>query len=300
MQSWQKDLLFREMFPDKFMRARALNHEQQRRGVVSLQERNNLVNATVDALQRLQVSLVGHDLELHWTGQLLAYMYRYQASTPAQTPEEQFEHAYVLRKWLFWVPISLMQQSASKGPSLLVLAHLYATALSLKPLFPDLIHTYSTCLVIEPLETIVGMTDAMQMEHGASTSSLEIAALMHFPRQVWYNHRDQLLDLMQGSPESRRSMSSVTYSQEAYVPSQVGDLSPAFTPAPPHDSSLSMATEFLAVPMAQEGFSYGTSNWGAMPSPGFPPLASNMPAFDSSDDFRGLHGGFVNPLPIWT
>ena len=68
---------------------------------VTLDQRAAILRSLVDALEQLQVGLIGHDLELHWIDQLLAFVYRLQTAPPAATIDEQFQHTYMLRKWLF-------------------------------------------------------------------------------------------------------------------------------------------------------------------------------------------------------
>jgi len=97
------------------------------------------------------------------------------------------------------------------------------------------------------------------------------------------------------------------------------NLSPAFTPAamymtPRGSYSSSDATRrssYLEVPTPQmstdsHGFTYNTSQWGAMPSPGFPSHVftsepDSLLDFQEEDiSFGDLSQGFVKPSEIWT
>lgn len=86
------------------------------------------VQHVYQALQRLQPYLAENEAEKKWLEQSLGYVDRLRTTNPAQTAEEQFGQLYVLRKWMFWVPITLL--SARKGDvfMLVVLAHFYAVA----------------------------------------------------------------------------------------------------------------------------------------------------------------------------
>jgi hypothetical protein len=278
-----------------------------------------VVQTVVQSLQRLQYGLVGLDMEVYWVEQLLSYLQRLQATAPAQSPEEQFTQSYMLRKWLFWVPVSLLQRQGGKGPAMLTLAHFYAAALTLEPLFPDLGASFCSALALPALENIINVTTAMRSEQGLDSASSEIASLMQFPQQAAFNYRSQL---MQSHPGVSIQPTPITYDFSADMSNYAatGNLSPAFAPSTPHytpsGSSLSSSsTPYLEVPSSQNsqtGFSYGTSSWGAMPSPGFPPQAytSGLEGGDMYDmsglslggiqGVPGFRGGFVSPLPIWT
>lgn len=266
---------------------------------ITLNERSHILQTFIEALEQLQLGLLGNDLELHWVDQLMSYMIRLQTIPPAHTAEEQFQHAYMLRKWMYWVPISLLRRPGSKGPSILVLAYLYSAAIALQPLFPDLtlsfgntFATFPTSFSLPPLEAIIRMTDAMQSSQGHNAASSEIASLMHFARQTFSNHRNQQ---SQGS----------SYLNEVNLNAmlQGGNISPAFTPAPlSFTPTLASNAAYLGVPQ-QSGFTYVSDNWGVVPSPGFPPLHhDSFGSYDSAEELYPINTttGFVNSIPIWT
>jgi hypothetical protein len=292
----------------------------RRRASISATDRSMTLQTIGQTLQRLQYGLVGLDMEAYWVDQLLSYVQRLQATPPAQSPEEQFSQSYMIRKWLFWVPISLLQRQGGKGPAMLALAHFYATALTLEPLFPDLGASFCSALALPALENIINVTTAMRSEQGLDSASSEIATLMSFPQQAAFNYRSQLL---QSQPGAAMQSVPVAYDFTADMNNYTatGNLSPAFAPSTPHytpsasTSVSSSSTPYLEVPSSldgQTGFSYGTSSWGAMPSPGFPPqaytsgLEGDMYDMNGSLSLGSVHGapgfrgGFVSPLPIWT
>jgi hypothetical protein len=288
----------------------------RRRASISTTDRSVVIQTVVQSLQRLQYGLVGLDMEAYWVEQLLSYLQRLQVTPPAQSPEEQFTQSYMLRKWLFWVPVSLLQRQGGKGPAMLTLAHFYAAALTLEPLFPDLGASFCSALALPALENIINVTTAMRSEQGLDSASSEIASLMQFPQQAAFNYRSQL---MQSHPGVVLQPTPITYDFSADMNNYAatGNLSPAFAPSTPHytpsgSSMSSSSTPYLEVPSSQNsqtGFSYGTSSWGAMPSPGFPPQAytSGLEGGDVYDmsglslgGVPGFRGGFVSPLSIWT
>lgn len=140
---------------------------------------------------------------------------------------------------------------------------------------------------------------------------------MQFPQQAAYNYRNRLL---QNNPNASLESIPTAYDFNADLMNytSTGNLSPAFAPSTPHynpsasASGSSTSTPFLEVPSSQAaaptGFGYGTSSWGAMPSPGFPPQGYTTGLEGDMYDMSGLslsgapgfRGGFVSPLPIWT
>ncbi|RMX72410.1 hypothetical protein D0869_14647 [Hortaea werneckii] len=186
MQSWKHESLFAEYVAEEDLLATAFR-APRRRSSVSAHERVSILQNVLYSLQRLQSALVGHEQELGWAYQLHAYVQQLQGIDPAQTPEDQFNCLYQLRKWLFWVPVSLLQGQSSQGPALLTVAHLYSTALALEPLFPELGSSFCSAMTLQPLEAIISVTDAMQSQHGINTSTMEIGMLMQYPQQIAMN-----------------------------------------------------------------------------------------------------------------
>lgn len=304
MQSWKHESIFAEYINEEDLTMNPYGSTRQA-ALPEPSERHAILATSIQSLQQLQRFLGGHESEGYWIGQLLQYVQRLQASAPAQTPDEQFSHLYLLRKWLFWVPVLLLQRQGGQGPAMLTLAHLYATSIALEPLYPDFGSAFCARIALAPLETIINVTDAMQSQRAMDQNSIEIASLMQFPRQMAMNFRGRMADTQQGAYKQEASMYSVNPETLNYT--SIGNLSPAFAPSPLHSSGVqaqaqATLTSYLEVPISQSGFTYGTQSWGAMPSPGFPPQS-----FAGQDDqfygyslssFRG--GGFVTPTAIWT
>lgn len=235
-----------------------------------------ILSNTIHALEQLQHSLSAHEAESYWIGQLLSYMQRLQASNPASNPDEQFSHLYLLRKWLFWVPTLLLQRQGGQGPAMLTLAHFYATALALEPLYPDLGSVFCARIALPPLEAIVHVTSAMH-SHAMDQNSVEIATLMNFPRHMAMSFRSRVSDGHAGSAK-QSSPNLLNLNPETFDFTSIGNMSPAFAPSPLHPASgqtpVLHSSPYLEVPSSQvAGFTVGTQQWGAMPSPGFPPQA---------------------------
>ena len=308
MQSWRHESLFAEFIAEEDLVAASIR-TPRRPSSAKPNERAAILQSAIQSLQRLQLTLVGHEHESSWVGQILAYLYRLQTSAPAQTPEEQFSHLYMLRKWLFWVPVSLLQRPEGKGPAMLTLSHLYATALSLEPLFPDLGSSFCAALALPPLEAIINLTSAMQSEQGADPASMEIGSMMQYPQQTALSYRQKAMHAQTPMSQQENPMFAINPDTLSYT--TIGNLSPAFAPSTPahYSSQTNSAAQspFLEVPIpTHPGFGYGTSSWGAMPSPGFPPQVyttqeEQMYGYGMSAMSLGaFRSGFVSPASVWT
>lgn len=309
MQSWKHESLFAEFVVEEDLVANAYR-QHRRRPSVNLSERSTILQNAINALQRLQLTLVGQELETHWVNQLLTFLQTILGLDPPQGPEEQFNQLYHLRKWLFWVPVQLLQRQEGQGSAMLTLAHFYATALALEPLFPDLGSSFCAAMSLGPLESIITFTDAMRSETLMTSSAMEIASLMQWPQQTALIYRTRA---MQPPPSMIPQDPIYNVGPETLSYTTVGNISPAFAPSSlhygvqqPNSQSSSRPSSFLEVPSvyqgATTGFGYGTETWGAVPSPGLPAAAYSSSQEDAYGymPLGGFQSGFVNSAPIWT
>ncbi|KAK4961720.1 hypothetical protein LTR10_002211 [Elasticomyces elasticus] len=292
MQSWKHESLFAEYVAEEDILATAFR-QHQRRPSVDPTEKGVILQNAAYALQSLQSTLPGHELELHYINQLLVYIQQLQGLNPARTPDEQFNYLYQLRKWLFWIPVSLLQRQSGQGSALLTLAHFYAVALSLEPLFPDLGSSFCSATALPPLEAIIAVTSQMQTEH-MNAASAEIASLMQYPRATAYNYRSRAMQFQQVKQEEQLMQPVLGFDPSALP---FGNLSPAFAPSTPHynvSHPTSAPASYLEVP-SNASFSSNTQTWGVpSPSPGLPPQV-----YTTQED-QMYFGRFVQPLAIWT
>ncbi|KAK3643955.1 hypothetical protein LTR56_006745 [Elasticomyces elasticus] len=292
MQSWKHESLFAEYVAEEDILATAFR-QHQRRPSVDPTEKGVILQNAAYALQSLQSTLPGHELELHYINQLLVYIQQLQGLNPARTPDEQFNYLYQLRKWLFWIPVSLLQRQSGQGSALLTLAHFYAVALSLEPLFPDLGSSFCSATALPPLEAIIAVTSQMQTEH-MNAASAEIASLMQYPRATAYNYRTRAMQFQQVKQEEQLMQPVLGFDPSALP---FGNLSPAFAPSTPHynvSHPTSAPASYLEVP-SNASFSSNTQTWGVpSPSPGLPPQV-----YTTQED-QMYFGRFVQPMAIWT
>lgn len=312
MDGWRHESLFAG-----FIAPFLSDTSQEPRSHPSHQERQSILSAVLSSLNRLRPFLIGHESESYWVDQIFSYVEILLTSLPAQTVVEQFDQLYKLRKWVLFVPSLLLELPVASAPATLVLAHLYATALALEPLFPDLGPSFCAAACLEPLEKIIQMTDSMQMNQNFGQHAIEIGNLMQFPQQAaasfrWIQtqQRNEYLQ-MHDSSHSGSYTGSVHFDPESMSYTTFANLSPGFVPTQLTSrlravSSDSHSSYLDAPPPSSQPYESATNEWGTGPSPGFPAqpyVVSNEQQeydWDLDAQYGGFRGGFVNPPSIWT
>lgn len=302
LQSWKHESVFAEYIAEEDLFATSFQ-THGRRHSVSSSERNAVLQNTIHALQRLRLALAGHESELRRTNELLEYVQRLQSAYPPESAEEQFNHLYYLRKYLFWIPVSLLQQpGGGQGPAVMTIAHFYSTALDLEPLFPDLGSSFCAALALPALEAVFSTMSTMQASQQMNPLVQEVVGMMQHPQNAALNYRSRA---MLGQSSMMPQMPITTVSPDSLSYTTVGNLSPAFRPSPmdtPTPQSSGSYSSYLEVPgpSSNPGFGYGTQSWGSAASPGFPAMPTGYAMLDEQS-YGGFQTGLVaSPASIWT
>jgi hypothetical protein len=322
MAGWKHESVFADM-----INLSPYRPSEDPRPLPSMQERHAILMSVLAALQRLQPVLIVNSPEAYWIEQLLGYISYLLNTQPAQTAAEQFDQLYSLRKWVLFVPCLLLDKPMVDGPSTLVVAHLYATALALEPLFPSLGASFCAANSLPPLEKIIQMTAPMQTDDQFGHHAQEIGSLMRFPQQAVSTYRARLSWTQQHLEQIRLQH---TPQQSPYTPvfnldgtstpfMNFGNLSPSFVPSSVDhgreerqlSSGSLVGSPYLGMPTPspsyESGYSDGTSQWGTAPSlPSNHYTTGEQEHAYSSYDFEqaeaphgGFRGGFVVPPTIW-
>ena len=282
---------------------------------MSQDARREHLNALTDihaSLQRLQPYLSRNDQETKWVDQLKGYLDRLRASNQPQTPEEQFNQLYALRKWLFWVPISLLAAKRGDINVLVVLAHFYATALALEPMFPDVASVFVADLSLRPLEDIIQIVQAYQDPRFDSRVQT-LSYLVQFPidmvssyktRREWARQQITNVSPIQQSSYALDTLNLDLENQIAQY-SYGQSLSPAFAPSPltflPSGMSSTPTSPYLEVPRSTVDV-YGTTSYATplgSPAAVLPPYSAPHEHAFNYGMSTGYPSGFV-ATPIWT
>ncbi|KAF2715648.1 hypothetical protein K504DRAFT_31084 [Pleomassaria siparia CBS 279.74] len=324
MQPWRHE----SMFADYIVEHSPMPHKRFMNPIslpVSQEARRDHLNTMAEihnSLQRLQPYLSRHDQEGKWVDQLRGYIERLRTSTPPQSAEEQFVQLYALRKWLFWVPISLLAAKRGDVTVMVVLAHFYATALALEPMFPDIGSVFCANLAVGPLEEITQIVQDYQNPQYEQRLQ-GVAYLVQFPSDLaasYKSRRDwERQQAGEASPIQQPHFGLETLSLDidnqiaAYSYGQ--SLSPAFAPSPlnflPPGLQSGQTSPYLEVPRTTVEV-FAASSYASpitpITSPATAPPHYPIPEehpFNFGMPMGGYHHGgnqmFVaTPTTIWT
>lgn len=147
---------------------------------------NSILQQTVMALDNLMVYLAGRPRDGSFVNQLRDYVRRLLGVKMAISPEEQFQHLYAFRKWLLWIPLASMRSPEKDYTTLLVLAYLYAIALQMDALYPNVAPVFCSAMAERPLKEIFREFDKLQMQqesYGGQHLEMQLD-LLSFPRRI--------------------------------------------------------------------------------------------------------------------
>jgi hypothetical protein len=145
------------------------------------------------ALSRLVAAVVPQGRDRRHIDELASYCETLARSPLPQSPREQFDVLYHFRKLLLWAPVSLLGGGSGAGPAtgrlepstLVALAHLYASALAMEPVFPDIGAAFLGGLAAAPLtQCLVRAQQSADSGEYDAASAAAVAQLMDFPRQA--------------------------------------------------------------------------------------------------------------------
>lgn len=325
MQSWRHESMFADYIAEQipFHGKTFMNQSYSPISSETRREHLAILSDVQNSLSRLQpyLSLTRHEQEGKWIEQLRNYIERLRASGAAQSAEEQFGQLYALRKWLFWVPISLLAAKRTDATVMVVLAHFYATALALEPMFPEIGAVFCANRSLGPLEEIVLLVQGYQ-NPSYDDRTQSVSYLIQFPNDVATSYKTRREWMRQqigeGSPVTQTPYNLETLNmdlQNQLAQYSYGQsLSPAFAPSPlnffPAASLPGLASgptsPYLEVPRTSVDLTYSSSSYASplgSPATGSSysvpeqphPFSFGMPPFGYQNP-----SGFVTATPIWT
>jgi hypothetical protein len=272
-----------------------------------------------DSIENLQSYLFLREEEAPWVEQLKDYITQLQGVRPASTPEEQFNHLYSFRKWLFWIPTALLQTDCRDYQTLLILAYYYSTALQLEPLYPNVSAAFCSTMVLKPLEEIFKAFQTLQTSTLFPDQHIDtLVALLAYPKQVYASYNDRKLRRESGGriprlspPGFDRFGSELGHTYDDY---RYGSHpSPAFPPPLRRQvSDISCAgsglgSPYLEVPALQWGDASSSSSLESHGPSSFT-LPSMSAGFDTEDlygfnkasmDYGAATGFTLTAPPLW-
>ena len=112
------------------------------------------LDQTIQALRMTQKRVSHHPEHSQRLGDLIVFTQKFRDDFPNQTTEQAFESIQPLRRWLFWLPASMLRRGESDINALPILAQFFAVGISLDRFFPELGGAYLAALLISPIEEI--------------------------------------------------------------------------------------------------------------------------------------------------
>jgi hypothetical protein len=274
---------------------------EQRQG-----DNTKTIQAIQGALRRLQMSVSQSPDDAKLIERMDTLMDSFLSASLAETPKDQFERLYNLRKMLFWLPINLLKSRRGDIHSLLVLSHYYATALALETVFPDIGAPFLATLVAPPLVEIINIIQTCQVTQTHDPLAQTAAALIDFPREALNQfQRRREWALQQANIQAHVPPQFITDNLGFDLATQLGELppppslSPAFASAtihltPPPISAQLPRSPFLEVPgNITEQYAYKpytpTTPSFHTPTTGYETSPLLSPAFHSDSDATNYH-----------
>jgi hypothetical protein len=150
------------------------------------------LDRTVRALQAVQKG-VSHNQEYSQRlGELIEFVQQFRQDFPNQTSEQSFERIQILRRWLFWLPASMLRGSDYDLGALAILAHFFAVGVALDRFFPEMGGSYLGALSIGPLEEMYRILATNSATDPFSHELRQAMSLMDLPRRVVARYRSRL------------------------------------------------------------------------------------------------------------
>ena len=163
---------------------------ESRENVKIRSEHINKLQRLHGLIEQVDINLNGNDQDSKLMEKLVSYIQRLRSFNIAQSAEDQFTQLYALRKWLFWVPVDLLQARRNDPSALLVLAYFFTTMLELVPIFPDVGAAFGADLAISPLEEVLTALNRIMPARSSLPFWQMIVALMKFPQKVAAEYRN--------------------------------------------------------------------------------------------------------------
>lgn len=238
-------------------------------------------------LQDLQQRVAHTEEQSARVADLVEFLGRLRNDLPLQSPEEAFERLQTLRAWLFWLPPALLRAGESDLAATAILAHFFAAALAIEPLFPEIGGAYLGTMSVAPIEEMQRILLARKVSQPYDAGIQMALSLMQTPSQIVSAYRNRIRPSV---VETYRSASHSPY-QQARLQSTVSSDPASFGAygAFPLGSPAN-----LAVPRSPY-HSSGAASLGARrssqylePSPGLQPQLTDDRSMGSMSGFESL------------
>ncbi|KAJ5535856.1 hypothetical protein N7513_009042 [Penicillium frequentans] len=159
---------------------------------ISFDEDLNQLDQTVHALQVSQKRVSHNPEHAQRLAELIEFVQQFRNDYPTQTSEQAFERIQVLRRWLFWLPASMLRGGDSDFSALAILSQFFAVGVALDRFYPEMGGAYLGGLSIGPIEETYRILAANSATDPYSADLRLGMALMDLPRRIVARYRTRL------------------------------------------------------------------------------------------------------------
>jgi hypothetical protein len=143
------------------------------------------------ALRNLKLR-IGQNQELgDRVGEILDYLTELRKEFPIQSPERAFGRLQPLRQMVFWIPPLILHPGESDLAALTLLSHLYATALVVEGLFPEIGDAYMGAMCLPPLERIHEILQTRRSQQPQDSGCQVALQILEYPMRVASSYRQR-------------------------------------------------------------------------------------------------------------
>ncbi|KAH6876799.1 hypothetical protein B0T10DRAFT_532512 [Thelonectria olida] len=196
---------------------------------------------TLEQIQRVEAYLKHRKEDMTHIQDIIGFLRDSRKISSTLSIAQQFERLQPLRTWLFWRPVSYLQNYHGSPNSLVVVTHLYTVALLTERLFPGIGAAYFGSLIISPIEEITRRLMAINVLNGAKCELQTPLKLIGFPIDMVDEFRSRMGRAQpEGTPSVRQHDPPNSFIVQEMRPRAESNM-------PCRDTALSYSTE--EVPM---------------------------------------------------
>jgi hypothetical protein len=196
------------------------------------------VEQITTALQNLQSRLVNSEELADHARYLAEYLQHLQQDVRTRNPEQAFTKLQPLRDFIFWLPPLILRPGESDLAPLALLSHLYASAIAVESMFPEIGGAYLGSMSVHPLECVHEILGSRRTTQPHDSGVQVALSLTDIPVQIMTSYRlrqrhnsqsSQTMDVYRYSPHG-----SPYTAPSLPMSSTTSDVSTAYTHSPLH------------------------------------------------------------------
>jgi len=150
------------------------------------------LDRTVCALHAAQKGVFHNPEHSQRLGELIEFVQQFRQEYPNETSEQSFERIQVLRRWLFWLPASMLQGRDSEFSALAILSQFFAVGVALDRFYPEMGGSHLGALSIGPIEEMYRILAANNAADPFNHEIRQAMTLMDLPRRIVARYRSRL------------------------------------------------------------------------------------------------------------